>query len=137
MGGGPHPPELGEDSQRLVVAGEGPGGGVAAATALYARDQNWPSLHRQVLIRPSMRIGPVASSLRYGIRPATASVEGVASATVVTVTTDSTAEGGVRYAARLRRAGIEVVGLRYELGSFHRMPYNLDLSLHRNSKGQS
>src|SRR6266545_4392984 len=47
-----HAAELGADPARLLVAGAGAGGDLAAAVALYARDQGWPMLTRQILINP-------------------------------------------------------------------------------------
>jgi hypothetical protein len=82
---GDHASLLGADPDQLVVAG----GGLAAAAALYARDQGWPPLARQVLIGPDVSGWP----------PAGESLAGVAPATVVN------AQG---YASRLREAGVEV-----------------------------
>lgn len=42
------------DPDRCVVAGEGAGGGLAAATALLARDLSWPRLAGQMLLRPML-----------------------------------------------------------------------------------
>lgn len=64
--------------------------------ALFARDNKWPPIVRQVLVDPHV-----------ALPPATASLAGVAPATVV-----SGADGG-RYAERLRRAGVEVDELRH------------------------
>jgi hypothetical protein len=88
---GDHAGLLGGDPDRLVVAG----GGLAAAAALHARDQGWPPLSRQLLIGPD----------RSGWPPASASLAGVAPATVVN------APG---YASRLRAAGVEVEELSLE-----------------------
>ncbi len=88
--------ELDADPARLHVAGVGAGAGLAAALALFARDNEWPPVVRQVLIDP-----------RFALPAATASLAGVAPATVV-----SAADGG-RYAERLRRAGVEVDELRH------------------------
>jgi hypothetical protein len=80
-----HAKQLGADPARLLVAG----GGLAAAVALHARDEGWPPLSRQVLVGPDRGAWP----------PATASLSGVAPATVV---------NAPAYAARLRAAGTEV-----------------------------
>lgn len=77
-----HAGELGADPRWLMVAG----GAVAAALALHARDQGWPSLARQVLIGPDL--AGAASSLA-GVAPA--------------IVLDDR-----RYAVRLREAGVEV-----------------------------
>ena len=91
---------LGADPRRLLVGGAGPGGTLAAAVALHARDGGWPALTRQVLICA----GPV--------EPAPPSPSGVAAATAVTVEHDPGGDEG-RYAAQLRRAGVAVDELRY------------------------
>ena len=90
-----HAGELDADPARLVVAGEHAGGARAAALALYARDNRWPVIGRQVLIHP-----------HFDVRPA--SVAGVAPATVVT----SASGDGRRYATQLRAAGVAVEVLR-------------------------
>lgn len=46
--------ELGIDPRRLAVAGRSAGGGLAAATALLARDRGGPQLRAQVLICPML-----------------------------------------------------------------------------------
>jgi acetyl esterase/lipase len=47
-----HAAELGIDPDRIVIMGKSGGGGIAAATALLARDRGGPSLAHQVLIYP-------------------------------------------------------------------------------------
>jgi acetyl esterase/lipase len=49
-----HADELGFDRSRLIVAGGSAGGGLAAALALRARDQNGPELLGQMLIYPML-----------------------------------------------------------------------------------
>jgi acetyl esterase/lipase len=93
-----HAAELGADPGRLLVAGEGAAGAVAAAAALEARAQGWPPVIRQVLISPA----PTARQ----------AVAGAAPGTVVTVRRHPRGDDG-RYAARLRRAGVAVDELRY------------------------
>lgn len=44
--------ELGIDPERLIIAGGSAGGGLAAGTALLARDREFPPLSHQVLICP-------------------------------------------------------------------------------------
>ncbi|RZF90126.1 alpha/beta hydrolase [Pseudoalteromonas sp. CO302Y] len=46
--------ELGIDLDRLAVFGQSAGGGLAAATALMARDNNGPSLKAQFLVYPML-----------------------------------------------------------------------------------
>jgi acetyl esterase/lipase len=109
-----HAGELGADPRRLVVAGEALGAGVAAAVALHARDVGWPVLTRQLLIRPDLGAalapGPGdPAPLALKERP----LAGVAPATVLVTGDDSLrADDGRRYAALLRRAGVEVEELR-------------------------
>jgi acetyl esterase/lipase len=49
-----HAAELGFDAGRLVIAGVSSGGGLAAGTALLARDRNGPPLAGQVLMSPML-----------------------------------------------------------------------------------
>jgi acetyl esterase/lipase len=49
-----HAAELGIDPERLIIAGASAGGGLAAGTALLARDEGGPALAGQVLIYPML-----------------------------------------------------------------------------------
>ncbi|WP_416392990.1 MULTISPECIES: alpha/beta hydrolase [unclassified Curtobacterium] len=49
-----HAEELGIDPDRIVVAGQSAGGGLAAGTALLARDRRGPSLLAQILVSPML-----------------------------------------------------------------------------------
>lgn len=49
-----HAEELGIDPDRLVIAGQSAGGGLAAGTALLARDRQGPSLLAQILVSPML-----------------------------------------------------------------------------------
>ncbi|WP_106816668.1 alpha/beta hydrolase [Microbacterium timonense] len=49
-----HADELGIDPKRLIIAGASAGGGLAAGTALLARDRQGPALAGQVLIYPML-----------------------------------------------------------------------------------
>jgi alpha/beta hydrolase fold len=91
---------LGADPGHVLVGGAGPGGTIAAAVALHARADGWPSFTRQVLICA----GPV--------QPTPPSLAGVAPVTAVTVEHDPAGDEG-RYAAQLRQAGVAVDELRY------------------------
>lgn len=46
--------EIGVDPQRLMIAGGSAGGGLAAGTALLARDRKFPDLSHQVLLCPML-----------------------------------------------------------------------------------
>lgn len=96
-----HAAELDAHPRRLLVGGVGTGGRVAAAVARDARDDGWPPVERQVLILPELG--------GDGAPPAAGNTAGLAPATVVTVDGGD----GQRYAARLRRTGVDVDELRY------------------------
>jgi acetyl esterase/lipase len=49
-----HADELGIDPSRLIIAGASAGGGLAAATALMARDRGGPVLSHQILMCPML-----------------------------------------------------------------------------------
>lgn len=49
-----HAGELGFDPGRLIIAGASAGGGLAAGTALMARDKNGPALTAQILMCPML-----------------------------------------------------------------------------------
>ncbi len=51
---GEHAAELGIDPARLIIAGASAGGGLAAGTALLARDRSGPALAGQMLICPML-----------------------------------------------------------------------------------
>jgi hypothetical protein len=81
-----HADQLDADAAAVLIGGIGRGAGLAAAVALGARDNGWPDLTRQVLIRPDFDAYPDAPA-------------GVAPATVVGISA---------YSDRLRDAGVEV-----------------------------
>ena len=95
-----HAQELGGQRDRLMIAGGGVSGGRAARLATIARDSGWPVLHRQVLVHPRFT----------SACPSPQRVVGVAAATIVSGSARHDEAG--RYAARLRRAGVEVIELR-------------------------
>jgi hypothetical protein len=127
-----HAAELGADPARLLVAGAGAGGDLAAAVALYARDQGWPVLTWQILINPildTVRAG-VASGELAGLAPAIVITSGPGPPRVTR-----------RFVARLRQAGIEIDERHYadapvqdDGGTVERMLADLASSL-RNTPG--
>jgi acetyl esterase/lipase len=60
--------ELGIDPERIIVAGASAGGGLAAGTALLARDRGLPKLSHQVLICPMLddRLETASSRMLQG-----------------------------------------------------------------------
>jgi acetyl esterase len=103
-----HAAELDADPQRLVVGGEGRGAWLAAAVALQARDDGWPTLARHVLVvpTPGTRVGSAAAGLVAPRR--VPSLVGVAPATVITVGDGPRGIDLRRYVSRLRGAGVGV-----------------------------
>jgi acetyl esterase len=114
-----HAAELGADRGRLLLAGDALGGRIAAAVALHARDDGWPAITRQLLIRPDLgggqhRAAPAGRDL-IDLPVDASSLEGVAPATVVITAGDGPGiDDGRRYAALLRHAGVDVDELRYD-----------------------
>lgn len=58
--------ELGVDATRIAVLGDSAGGGLAATTALLARDRGGPALAMQVLIEPELDDRLQTHSMRTG-----------------------------------------------------------------------
>lgn len=56
---------LGVDADRIIIEGKSGGGGVAAATALYARDRGGPSLTHQILVCPMIDDRGITVSSQY------------------------------------------------------------------------
>ncbi len=95
-----HAHELGGQRDRLMIAGTGVSGARAARLAMIARDNGWPVLQRQVLVHPRFTTAcPPPSRLL-----------GVAAATIVSGSGPQ--DAARRYAAQLKRGGVEVVELR-------------------------
>lgn len=65
--------QLGIDPSRIIIMGKSGGGGIAAATALYARDHAGPTLAHQMLICPMIDDRETAASSRYDVPPWTRS----------------------------------------------------------------
>ena len=60
-----HAEELGIDPDHILVMGKSGGGGVAAATALLARDRGGPALAHQILIYPMLDDREITVSSRF------------------------------------------------------------------------
>ena len=119
-----HAAELDADPRRLIVGGEGQGAWLAAAVALQARDDGWPTLARQLLVvptAPGTRAGRGAARLVSPRR--VPSLAGVAPAIVLTVG-DGPHEVDVRrYVSRLQGAGVGVDDLRHHGPAADIAPY--------------
>ncbi len=137
-----HAAELGGDG-RLAVAGDSAGGNLAAALALYARDQGGPPLRLQVLVYPvtncafdtasyhenaegfglvreamihywnSYLSRPEDAHSPYACPLQAADLRGLPAALIQTTQYDVLRDDGEAYAARLRRAGVPVRCTRY------------------------
>jgi acetyl esterase/lipase len=73
-----HAEELNIDPARILLYGKSGGGGIAAATALYARDQGGPSIANQLLIYPMIDDRLDNPSSNYDIPPWTSANNQVA-----------------------------------------------------------
>jgi acetyl esterase len=141
-------PELGVDRDRIAVGGQSAGGGLAAATALLARDRGGPPLCFQFLGIPeldhrletaSMRafvdtpmwnrpkaelswqhyLGPDAGEVSPYASPAVATdLRDLPPAYVTTMEFDPLRDEGITYALRLMEAGVSVELHSYP-GTFH------------------
>lgn len=60
-----HADELGLDPNRILIMGKSGGGGIAAATALMARDRGGPALIHQLLICPMLDDREITVSSRF------------------------------------------------------------------------
>jgi len=95
-----HANELGGRPDRLMVAGRGESGALAAWLAIAARDSGWPELHGQVLVHPRFT----------RCCPAPHRVTGVAPATIVSGCAPR--DQAANYALLLERSGVDVRQLR-------------------------
>jgi len=141
-------PELGIDTGRIGVGGQSAGGGLAAATALLARDRSGPAVCFQFLGIPeldhrlettSMRtfvdtpmwhranaelswryyLGPDGGAVSPYASPAIApDLRGLPPAYVTTMEFDPLRDEGITYALRLLEAGVSVE-LHTFPGTFH------------------
>lgn len=138
--------ELGVDPDRIAVGGHSAGGGLAAAVALRARDEQGPSIHFQLLNEPGLDDrqetwsarnftatpwldrDKVAVSWRHylGSAPATPyaaparadDLSGLPAAYLATAELDPNRDEGITYALRLLQAGASVE-LHQWPGTFH------------------
>jgi acetyl esterase/lipase len=60
-----HAAELGIDERRVLIMGKSGGGGIAAATALFARDRGGPALAHQILIYPMLDDREITVSSKF------------------------------------------------------------------------
>jgi acetyl esterase/lipase len=60
-----HADELGVDPERIIIYGKSGGGGLAAATALMARDRGGPALSHQILIYPMLDDREITVSSKF------------------------------------------------------------------------
>jgi acetyl esterase len=132
------------DTDNLMVGGDSAGGNLAAAVALYARDDNGPEIARQVLIYPVTDHSYDTPSYQENgeggmiseadmkwfwnhylenkidgqhpyVSPLKAhSLAELPSATVVTCGLDPLRDEGAAYAQRLRKTGIDVTHHNYD-----------------------
>lgn len=141
-----HAAELGSDPARIAVGGYSAGGGLAAAVALRARDEQGPPIRFQLLIQPElddrqetwsarhftdtpfMSRDKVAATWRHylGSVPASpyaaparaADLSGLPSTYIATQEFDPLRDEGICYALRLMQAGVSVE-LHQWPGTFH------------------
>ncbi|WKX70604.1 alpha/beta hydrolase [Streptomyces sp. XD-27] len=141
-----HAAELGIDPQRIAVAGHSAGGGLAAAVALRARDQQGPPIRFQLLNQPGlddrqetwsarnftdtpwMNRDKITASWRHylGSRPATpyaaparaTDLSGLPPAHIATAELCPNRDENIDYAQRLLQAGVSVE-LHQWPGTFH------------------
>jgi alpha/beta hydrolase fold len=104
-----HAAELDADARRVLVGGEGRGAWLAAAVALQARDDGWPTLTRQVLVGPAATESEGGSAVtRLVSSRRVPSLVGVAPATVLAIGEGSRGVDIRGYVSRLRDAGVDV-----------------------------
>lgn len=141
-----HAAELGIDPERIAVGGMSAGGGLAAAVALRARDQQGPPIRFQLLNQPElddrqetwsarhftdlhwMNRGKITASWRHylGSAPATpyaaaaraTDLSGLPPAYIATAEFDPLRDEAIIYALRLLQAGVPVE-LHQWPGTFH------------------
>jgi acetyl esterase len=138
-----HADELGGDPALVAVVGDSAGGCLAAAVCLMARDRVGPAIGFQLLMYPGVdrdlslpsvetyEFGPMLTKADiiwmkaaylgsgpgpdhpYAVPANTEDLAGLPPAIVVTAEHDPIRDGGERYGARLRDAGVQTALLRY------------------------
>jgi acetyl esterase len=108
-----HADELHADPHKLLVGGEGTGAWLAAAVALEARDDGWPSVAGQLLVVTTTS-DTAAGVARLVPQLRGPSLAGVAPAIVVTIGDGAHEADAHRYASRLRGAGIRVDEIHHD-----------------------
>ncbi|GAA1960754.1 alpha/beta hydrolase [Kitasatospora viridis] len=138
--------ELGIDPDRIAVGGHSAGAGLAAATALRARDRNGPRIRFQLLNQPALddrqetwsqrnftatpwhdrdRVGAAwahylggQQATAYAAPARAADLAGLPAAHIGTAELDPLRDEGIEYGLRLLRAGVPVE-LHQWPGTFH------------------
>ncbi|WP_129842998.1 alpha/beta hydrolase [Streptomyces sp. RFCAC02] len=141
-----HAASLGIDPERIAIGGHSAGAGMAAATALRARDERGPAIRLQLLNQPCLDDRPetwsrrnftdtpwfdsdrIAAAWRHylGSRPATpyaaparaTDLSGLPPAYIATAEFDPNRDEDISYALRLLHAGV-TVELHQWPGTFH------------------
>lgn len=141
-----HAAELGVDPARVAVGGHSAGGGLAAAVALRARDEQGPPIHFQLLNQPSLddrqetwsqwhftdlpwvNREKITTSWRHYLGDARATpyaapgratdLSGLPTAYIATAELDPSRDEAIEYGLRLLRAGVSV-DLHQWAGTFH------------------
>jgi acetyl esterase/lipase len=141
-----HAAELDVDPERIAVGGHSAGGGLAAAVALRARDQQGPPIRLQLLNQPGLddrqetwsarsftdtpwlyrdKVAAMwrhylgsAPALPYAAPARAVDLSGLPSAYIATAEFDPLRDEGICYALRLLRAGVSVE-LHQWPGTFH------------------
>lgn len=141
-----HADELGFDPARIVVGGTSAGGGIAAAVALRARDEQGPPIRFQLLNQPELDDRMETASARrftdtpridrrnlalswqhylggtlatpYAAPARAADLSGLPPAYIATAEFDPVRDDGIGYACRLLEAGVQVE-LHQWAGTFH------------------
>jgi acetyl esterase len=142
-----HAAEFGIDPDRLAVGGESAGANLATVAAIVSRDRGEPRLAFQLLVYPQVDVEDDSPSMREfahdhfltveaiayfvdhyvpnredrrspRVSPIAADLQGLPPAFVITAECDPLRDQGEAYARKLKTAGVEVTGKRYD-GMIH------------------